>query len=267
MMDRSGDVAADELSSAVRQADISETIVVTDDTQVDLKYDDAEKKRQRTWRAHMRRRHAFEERRCERESDERATASSSSFQSLAESVRQTVVVALLAQEGDPRTKIGHWRVKDVGGVKQACFKNQIASELCYNIALGVHYLLQKDPPEHEPDPFSYAIHVPALGDKDSGIQPTHVPDFSFKIYKPHVFRRLRAQFGISETDFRNSLEATQQVLISTCCLLCMCALAAGACACIKKVYTARESCTVGTCLTLPAWLACRLLRADWEPGC
>ena len=58
---------------------------------------------------------------------------------------------------------------------------------------------------------AYAIDVPSLGDKDSGIVPTHVPDFSFKIYKPNIFRRLRAQFGISEADFRNSLEATQQI--------------------------------------------------------
>ena len=209
------DSAAAELSNAVRQADISESIMVEDQDQgqlPDLSYDEAEKKRQRTWRAHMRRRREFEARKIDRASEEGQTAAaSSSFQSLAESVRQTVVVALLAQEGDPRTKIGHWRVKDVGGVKQACFKNQIASELCYNIALGVHYLLQKDPPAHEPDPFSYAIDVPSLGDKDSGILPTYVPDFSFKVYKPNVFRRLRGQFGISETDFRNSLEATQQV--------------------------------------------------------
>lgn len=124
-------------------------------------YDDDEQKRQATWRAHMKWRQEFEGRKADRGAAKDGgggdnagdRSSSSSFQTLEESVRQTVVVALLAQEGDPRTKIGHWRVKDVGGVKQACFKNQVASELCYNIALGVHYLLQKDPPEHEPDPF------------------------------------------------------------------------------------------------------------------
>ena len=205
-------------------ASVLYTNVVQDDANPELSFDGTEQKRQQTWRAHMRRRHNFEARRRDnQQSAEGAAASSSSFQSLAESVRQTAVVALLTQRGDPRTKIGHWRVKDVGGVKQACFKNQVASELCYNVALGVHYLLQKDPPEHEPDPFSYAIDVPSLGDKDSGIQPTHVPDFSFKIYKPQVFRKLRAQFGISEADFRNSLEATQQVRISACCLLHVCA--------------------------------------------
>ena len=227
-MNGSRDPAADELSNAVRQADISESIIVPDETPPDLCYDEVEQKRQQTWRAHVRRRRDFQRRRALHKSDNAAATSSSSVQTLAESMRQTVVVALLAHEGDPRTKIGHWRVKDVGGVKQACFKHQVASELCYNIALGVHYLLQKDPPEHEPDPFSYAIDIPSLGDKDSGIQPTHVPDFSFKIYKPQVFRRLRAQFGISETDFRNSLEATEQV---------------------------QMSCVVGTCSVVLAWLA------------
>ena len=138
-------------------------------------YDGDEQKRQALWRAQMKRRRESESRKAKRGAangagagggrgaggdDERA--SSSSFQTLEESVRQTVVVALLAQEGDPRTKIGHWRVKDVGGVKQACFKNQIASELCYNIALGVHYLLQKAPPDHEPDPFCEPSPAPTM---------------------------------------------------------------------------------------------------------
>ena len=173
------------------------------------RYSPEELERQEGWREQMRRRRELEKRKAAKNSPRHRA--SSSFQSLEESVRQTVVVALLAQEGDPRTKIGHWRVKDVGGVRQACFKNQKATELCYNIALGVHYLLQKDPPNHEPDPFSYSIFIPSLGDKDSGIAETNVPDFSFKIYKPNLFREVRAKLGIKEADFRNSLEATQQI--------------------------------------------------------
>lgn len=264
----SRDPAADELSNAVRQADISESIVVKDETPPDLCYDEAEQKRQQTWRAQMRRRREFQERRTQHESDNAATASSSSVQSLAESVRQTVVVALLAQEGDPRTKIGHWQVKDVGGVKQACYKHQVTEELCYNIALGVHYLLQKDPPEYEPDPFSYAIHIPSLGDKDNGIEPTHVPDFSFKVYKPHVFRRLRAQFGISETDFRNSLEATEPVRLRLSCIF---SSAARPCLLVHTEYkrivrlVLVRLCLHGL-LTFGA-MPSPLRFVDWKPGC
>ena len=135
--------------------------------------------------------------------------------SIEAAVRQSVAVALLTQGagGDTagKTKIGHWRVKEVGGVRQACYKNQLASEVCFNIALGVHYLLMKSPPQHEPDPFSFSLDIPSLGDEDSGIAATHVPDFTFKIYKPATFRRLRRQFGIDESAFRNSLEGSEAI--------------------------------------------------------
>ena len=132
-------------------------------------------------------------------------------QTIESAVRQSVAVTLLAQGESGRTKIGHWRVKEVNGVRQPCFKNQLASEVCFNIALGVHYLLLKSPPQHEPDPFSFALDIPSLGDKESGITPTHVPDFTFKIYKPTTFRNLRKQFQISESDFRHSLEGAEAI--------------------------------------------------------
>lgn len=50
----------------------------------------------------------------------------------------------------------------MNGIRQPCFKNQICSELTFNLALGVHYLLMKSPPQHEPDPFSFALDIPSL---------------------------------------------------------------------------------------------------------
>jgi hypothetical protein len=49
------------------------------------------------------------------------------------------------------------------------------------------------------------------GDEAAGIAPTRVADFTFKIYKPATFRKLRKQFGISEASFRNSLEGAPPV--------------------------------------------------------
>ena len=51
--------------------------------------------------------------------------------------------------------------------------------------------------------------LPIQGDQAAGIAPTKVADFTFKIYKPATFRKLRKQFGISEAAFRNSLEGAR----------------------------------------------------------